>query len=73
MAGTKQQTAKRTGTAHPIGQKKAGRPSIGGKISRKTFGTPKKKAQGRRAEGQDPHYAITPRSASRTDYFENYH
>lgn len=54
MAGTKQQTAKRTGTAHPIGQKKApGRPSTGGKTSRKSIGTPKKRRQsGRAANGK---------------------
>jgi len=30
MAGQKQQTARRTGTAQPLGQTKRGRPSLGG-------------------------------------------
>lgn len=42
MAGQKQQIARRTTGAVPIGlKKKAGRPSTGGKTSRKTIGTPK--------------------------------
>lgn len=42
MAGQKQQTAKRTTGAIPLGlNKKSGRPSTGGKTSRKTIGTPK--------------------------------
>lgn len=42
MAGQKQQTAKRTTNAVPLGlSKKGGRPSTGGKTSRKTIGTPK--------------------------------
>lgn len=42
MAAQKQQTAKRTTGAVPLGLKKKGaRPSIGGKTSRKSLGTPK--------------------------------
>ncbi|KAL6719631.1 centromeric DNA-binding histone H3-like protein cse4 [Lecanora helva] len=49
MAGTKQQTAKRTGTAQPLSQRKTGRPSTGAKGSRKSIGTPKKRRQSGRA------------------------
>lgn len=42
MAGQKQQTAKRTTGAVPIGHKKKGTaPLTGGKTSRKSMGTPK--------------------------------
>lgn len=48
MAGQKQQTAKRTTGAVPLGLKKKGaRPSIGGKTSRKTIEIPK--ASGRKS------------------------
>ena len=42
MAGQKQQTAKRTTGAIPLGmRKKGGGPSAGPKTSRKSIGTPK--------------------------------
>lgn len=49
MAGTKQQTGKRTGVAQP--KKAAGRPAGVSKSSRKSIGTPKKRTQSARAEG----------------------
>lgn len=59
MAGQKQQTAKRTTGAVPIGlKKKGGRPSIGGKTSRKTLGTPK---ASRRKSGAVQGGCLTPK------------
>lgn len=53
MAGQKRQTAIRTGTAIPLGQRKkqTGRPSLGNKASRKSLGTPTK-AKRRRSGAQ---------------------
>ncbi|KAL2039158.1 hypothetical protein N7G274_008207 [Stereocaulon virgatum] len=58
MAGPKLQTAKRTGTAIPLGQQKwkkqTGRPSLRGMASRKSIGTPSKTTR-RRSGGDEAH------------------
>ncbi|KAK0512857.1 hypothetical protein JMJ35_004874 [Cladonia borealis] len=62
MAGQKRQTAIRTGTAIPLGQKKkqTGRPSLGQKPGRKSIGTPTK-AKRRRSGAQDEDATRRPR------------
>lgn len=59
MAGQKQQTAKRTTGAVPIGHKKKGTaPLTGGKTSRKSMGTPK---ASRRKSGAAQGWCLLPK------------